>query len=143
VDSVSDRRVHVVYTHKVTRYAKRTDANHAEIRAGLRARGWDVSDLSGAHGGVPDLVCALPGRPGLPFFLEIKDGDKPLSAQKLTAKQEIWHRYAWQITAKVRNLDEALEALEWAKKRAHTTPVTGTTGFPLAAASVPTVTSQP
>lgn len=97
------------------RYAKRTDANHAAIRDALRALGWVVDDLSGAGGGVPDLVVAI--APGKPHFLEIKDGAKPFSAQKLTKAQEVWHSYCWQITSKVRSLDEAVAALEWAKGR--------------------------
>jgi hypothetical protein len=100
----------------MTRYARKVDANHAEIRDGLRALGWVVHDLSGAGCGVPDL--AIPVKPGMPFFIEVKDEDKPLSAQKLTKAQELWHSFAWQVTAKVRNLDEAVKALEWAKGRA-------------------------
>ena len=97
------------------RYAKRVDRNHSEIRDGLRAAGWRVGDLSGAGDGIPDLIVAL--SPGVPFLLEVKDGDKPLSAQALTPKQEMWHSFAWTMTAKVRNLQEALEALTWAKGR--------------------------
>lgn len=102
----------------VVRYAKRVDANHAEIRDGLRALGWQVHDLSGAGDGIPDLAVSVVPLGGLPHFLEIKDGAKPLSAQKLTAAQERWHSIAWQITSKVRSLDEAIQALEWAVKRA-------------------------
>lgn len=98
------------------RFAKKTDANHAEIRDGLRALGWDVYDFSGIGGGLPDLGVALV--PGVPHFIEIKDGDKPLSAQKLTKKQEEWHSFAWQMTSRVTSLDEAIEALEWARGRA-------------------------
>ena len=97
------------------RRAKRTDANHAEIRDGLRAMGWEVYDFSGIGGGLPDLGVSV--APGVPHFLEIKDGGKPLSAQKLTARQEEWHRFAWQMTSKVRNLPEAVKALEWARNR--------------------------
>lgn len=97
------------------RHAKRTDANHSHIRDGLRDLGWSVGDLSGAGDGVPDLVVRI--SPGFPHFLEIKDGGKPLSAQKLTAKQEAWHSYAHFITSKVRSLEEAVEALNWAKAR--------------------------
>jgi hypothetical protein len=97
------------------RYARRTDANHAHIRDGLRALGWDVGDLSAAGEGVADLVVAI--APGMPHFLELKDGSKKLSAQKLTAAQEQWHRYAWRITSKVSSLEEAVKALEWAKER--------------------------
>lgn len=99
----------------MSRWAKRTDANHAAIRDGLRALGWDVYDFSGMGSGFPDLGVSVSA--GIPHFLEIKDGDKPLSAQKLTPKQEEWHRFAWQMTSKVRTLAEAVEALKWAKAR--------------------------
>jgi hypothetical protein len=100
----------------MTRYARKVDRNHGEIRDGLRKLGWTVHDLSSAGDGVPDL--GVPVKPGHPHFLEIKDEDKPLSAQKLTKAQEVWHSFAWQITSKVRNLDEAVKALEWARGRA-------------------------
>ena len=99
----------------MTRHAKRTDANHAHIREGLREQGWQVLDLSAAGCGVPDLLVAL--APGTPWFLEVKDGDKPLNKQKLTKEQEVWHSFAWGVTSKVRSLDEAQEVLTWAKGR--------------------------
>jgi len=99
----------------MARHARRVDANHSSIRDGLRQLVWAVDDLSGAGGGIPDLLVAV--APGRPHFLEIKDGDKPLSAQKLTKAQEVWHSYCWQITSKVRSLEEAVAALEWAKAR--------------------------
>ena len=104
----------------MTRYARKTDANHADIRNALRSLGFDVLDLSAAGGGVPDLLVSLrpPRLAGRPHFLELKDGDKPLSAQALTPAQEIWHRLAWGITSKVRSIEEAIEALEWAEGRA-------------------------
>lgn len=97
----------------MTRYARKVDANHAAVRDGLRALGWTVHDLAKAGEGVPDL--AVPIAPGMPHFLEVKDGDKPLSAQALTPAQERWHSFAWRVTSKVRNLEEAVKALEWAK----------------------------
>jgi hypothetical protein len=100
----------------MTRFARRIDANHGVIRDGLRAAGWVVHDLSGAGDGIPDLACEV--APGRPHFLEVKDGDKPLSKQALTKAQERWHSFAWQITSKVRNLQEAIDALTWAKGRA-------------------------
>jgi hypothetical protein len=100
----------------MTRYARKVDANHAAIRDGLRALGWVVYDMSGAGDGLPDLGVSV--APGRPHFLEIKDENKPPSATKLTKRQEEWHRFAWQMTSKVRNLAEAIAALEWAKGRA-------------------------
>jgi hypothetical protein len=97
------------------RYAKKVDRNHAEIRDGLRKLGFDVYDMSGAGDGLPDLGVSI--APGVVHFIEVKDGDKPLSAQKLTKRQEEWHRFAWQMTSKVRSLDEAVEALNWARNR--------------------------
>jgi len=98
------------------RYAKRTDANHAAMRDALRSLGWDVMDLSGAGDGIPDLCVYV--APGVPHFIEIKDGDKPLSAQKLTKAQEKWHAFCWRVTSKCRNLAEAVAALEWARGQA-------------------------
>lgn len=93
----------------MTRYAKKVDANHAEIRDGLRALGHEVLDLSAAGQGIPDLAVKI--GPGMLHFLEVKDGDKPLSKQALTPQQELWHSFAWRITSKVRNLEEAQMAL--------------------------------
>jgi hypothetical protein len=97
------------------KYARRTDANHAAIRDGLRGLGYVVLDLSGAGDGIPDLAVAV--APGMPHFLELKDGAKPLSAQKLTAAQDRWHSMAWMVTSKVRSLEEAVAALKWAKEK--------------------------
>jgi hypothetical protein len=100
----------------MTRHARRVDENHSDIRDGLRRLGWDVADLSGCGGGVPDLMVRLSAG-GMPYFLEIKRGGVPLSAQRLTKAQEEWHRFAHFITSKVTSLEEAVEALTWAKAR--------------------------
>lgn len=111
----------------MTRYARRVDSNHGLIRDGLRDEGWDVLDLSGAGDGIPDLCVRIAanrngtGPASTPHFLEIKDGAKPLSAQKLTAAQEKWHSYCWAITSKVRSLEEAKAALAWAVNNARET----------------------
>lgn len=93
----------------------RVDANHQLIRDGLRAKGYAVTDFSIYGGGIPDLAVAL--FPGVPYFLEVKDGEKPLSAQALTPAQEKWHNLAWQMTDKVRSLAEAIEKLDSAALR--------------------------
>jgi hypothetical protein len=48
----------------------------------------------------------LVGYKGLNMLLEVKDGSKPPSAQKLTPQQEIWHR-DWRGHAVVVNSPEA------------------------------------
>jgi hypothetical protein len=101
----------------VTRYAKRVDRNHHEVRDGLRALGYEVLDLSAAGCGVPDLAVKVKGKLGVVHFLEIKDPKQPLNKQALKPAQEVWHSFAHAMTSKVRSLDEATEALEWAKGR--------------------------
>lgn len=91
------------------RYAKKTDRNHSEIRDGLRKDGWAVYDLSDRGKGVPDLaVLLLDGRS---LFLEVKDGLKPKSEQKLTSAQTEWWMFFGYMTEKVTSLDEAREAV--------------------------------
>jgi hypothetical protein len=95
------------------RHARRTDANHAHIRDGLRALGWDICDLSDVGGGVPDLVVRMPDH-GFPVFLEIKVlvGKRAPKPKKLTKEQELWLTYCGSITYTVTSLEEALAILE-------------------------------
>ena len=71
------------------RRAAKTDANQREVVAALRAAGASVQLLHAVGEGCPDL---LVGYKGLNMLLEVKDGSKPPSAQKLTPQQEEWHR---------------------------------------------------
>lgn len=73
--------------------AKRTDANQTEIVTALRERGWTVEITSGLAEFV-DLVVSPPNNP-LAILLEVKDGDKPPSAQRLTPSQIKLHT-RWQ-----------------------------------------------
>lgn len=66
------------------RRAARTDRNHAEIVKALRAIGASVADTSGVGAGYPDLTV---GYRDLTFCVELKDGQKPPSARKLTPAQ--------------------------------------------------------
>lgn len=68
-------------------YAKKVDDNHKAIVAALRKAGCFVQSLAAQGGGVPDLLVAYDG-----FWkvLEIKDGGKCQSKQKLTPKQVRW-----------------------------------------------------
>lgn len=67
---------------------RRTDANHATMVEALRVHGWTVWDLSSAGRGVPDLLAA---RRGVLKLIEVKDGSKPPSQQKLKPAQVKLH----------------------------------------------------
>ncbi len=74
----------------MARRAARQDANHGAVRDALRAVGCSVLDLSGVGDGCPDLLVGIRGVTGLPSVLvlmEVKDGDKVPSKQKLTKAQ--------------------------------------------------------
>ena len=71
------------------RRAAKVDANQREVVAALRDAGATVQLLHAVGEGCPDL---LVGYKGLNMLLEVKDGSKPPSAQKLTPQQEIWHQ---------------------------------------------------
>jgi hypothetical protein len=99
------------------RHAKRTDRNHAEIRAGLRKLGYDVLDLSDVGGGVPDLCVNSECFYMPPCFLEVKDPKKPPSARKLTTSEEKWVMYCGAITFVVTTLDEAVQSIKICRER--------------------------
>lgn len=67
------------------RRAARKDGNHNEITQYLQKLGWSVCDTSGLGLGKPDIWV---GKPGFCCPLELKDGDKPPSARKLTPLEE-------------------------------------------------------
>ena|SRR5579885_303872 len=66
------------------RRAAKIDANHGEIVDALTKAGCSVESLASMGGGVPDL---LVGRGGVNYLLEVKDGSKPPSEQKLREDQ--------------------------------------------------------
>lgn len=68
--------------------AAKIDANQNEIVEALRKSGCTVQILSSVGKGCPDI---LVGRGGDNYLLEIKDGNKPKSSQKLTPDQIDWH----------------------------------------------------
>jgi Holliday junction resolvase len=70
------------------RRAAKVDANQAAVVKALRRVGCSVQSLAAVGAGVPDL---LVGRNGRTFLLEVKDGSKVKSAQKLTPAQVDWH----------------------------------------------------
>jgi Holliday junction resolvase len=66
-------------------HAGRTDSNQQRIVAALRKLGASVVSTSQVGQGLPDL---LVGWMGVTVLIEIKDGDKPPSARKLTADEQ-------------------------------------------------------
>lgn len=74
------------------RRAAKVDANQTEIVQALRQAGAVVQSLAAVGNGCPDLLVGYRNRL---FLLEVKDGSKPPSAQKLTPDQVEWHR-VWQ-----------------------------------------------
>lgn len=69
--------------------AARIDKNQPAIVALFRKLGASVLHLHTLGGGAPDIAVGYRGRNAL---VEIKDGDKPPSAQKLTPDEEAFHR---------------------------------------------------
>lgn len=99
----------------MTRYAKKVDGNHSEIRNGLRKLGWTVRDYSAQGDGVPDLCVQILF--GYSLFLEIKDPNNPNKARhELTKAEKEWMEFNASITRKVFTLEEALRVLAEYKK---------------------------
>ena len=74
------------------RRAAKIDSNQIQVVSALRAAGASVQSLAAIGKGVPDLLVSIRG---VNLLMEIKDGSKPKSAQKLTEDQLKWHG-AWQ-----------------------------------------------
>ncbi|MEM8616770.1 MAG: hypothetical protein AAGF20_07525 [Pseudomonadota bacterium] len=90
------------------RRAARVDRNQAEIVKALRQVGATVTPTHTVGGGFPDIVV---GYQGATYALEIKDGTKLPSAQKLTEDEQRWHDTWRGQKDVVRDIPEALEAI--------------------------------
>ena len=66
---------------------KRIDSNQKEIVSALRKLGASVLIMSDLGNGAPD---AAVGYKGHTYFLEIKDGSKPPSKQRLTPLEQLF-----------------------------------------------------
>lgn len=85
-------------------YAK-VDLNQSAIVKALRQAGCSVVSLAAVGNGCPDLLAA---RNGNMWLMEIKNGDKCLSAQKLTPDEVRFHA-TWKAQIHVvKNVDQAL-----------------------------------
>lgn len=91
------------------RKAARVDANHTQVVMALQTAGATVQSLAAVGQGVPDLLVGFQGKT---ILMEIKDGEKPPSARRLTEQQLKWHG-AWRggPVAIVDGVDAALRAL--------------------------------
>jgi len=87
--------------------AAKIDANQPAVVKVLRSLGVTVQHLHAVGAGCPDLLCAVAG---INFLVEVKDGAKPTSAQKLTPDQVEWHT-KWNAPVYIINSIEAAEAL--------------------------------
>ena len=84
--------------------------NHKAIRQELEARGWLWQDTSQTHLGYDAII----HKGGRSTFLEIKDGTKPLSQQRLTPHETTVHAKlaAQGITVEIITCSEDLDVLE-------------------------------
>lgn len=90
------------------RRAAKVDANQKDIVDALRLAGASVVSTASMADGFPDLVV---GYEGANYLIEVKDGGKPPSKQKLTADQVEFFA-SWQGSAQVaRNVEEALAVI--------------------------------
>lgn len=90
---------------------KRVDANQREIVKALRDYGCSVLIMSDLGKGKPDL---LVGWGGLNLLVELKDGKKHLSAQKLTEHEEKFHNEWKGQVCIIRSIREALLLIDLA-----------------------------
>ena len=88
--------------------AAKIDANQNEIVNALRKAGCSVQILSSVGKGCPDLIC---GRNGVNYFIEVKDGNKPKSAQKLTPDQVEWNSNWLGQVAVVNSIEQAFQSV--------------------------------
>jgi hypothetical protein len=92
------------------RLAAKTDRNHAEIMQALRGHRCDVLSLAAVGNGCPDLLVWSPWTRSL-HLLEVKDGEKPPSARKLTPDQVKFHTEWRGPISVVTSVGEALRAV--------------------------------
>lgn len=69
--------------------AKKIDANQTQVVSALRAAGAVVHSLAACGNGIPDLLVAFRGQT---LLMEIKDGEKVKSKQKLRPLQVLFHK---------------------------------------------------
>jgi hypothetical protein len=87
------------------RIKARTDTNQQQIVKALRDKGCSVQSLHQLGKGIPDL---LVGYGGNNYLLELKDGSKPPSKQRLTDDETKWQsQWQGQVTV-VNSIETAI-----------------------------------
>ncbi len=96
------------------RRAAKIDVNQPAIVDALRKAGATVQSLAAIGKGCPDLLIGYVGKTAL---IEVKDGDKAASAQKLRPMQQDWHQN-WRggTLATVNDVESALSVLTVMRK---------------------------
>ncbi|HLF66416.1 MAG TPA: hypothetical protein VI522_02245 [Gammaproteobacteria bacterium] len=84
---------------------KKVDKNQVEIVAALRKMGASVQHLHAVGKGCPDILAGIKNQN---ILIEIKDGKKPLSKQKLTPDQIKWHQEWRGQVSIVKSVDDAI-----------------------------------
>ena len=88
------------------RIASRVDQNQTEIVKAFRRMGYSVKSLAAVGDGMTDLLIS---KKGLNVLVEVKNGTKPPSEQRLRPKQEVFHS-DWQgLRAIVNDVQGALD----------------------------------
>ena len=90
------------------RRAAKVDANHGAIVATLRKQGAQLQSLAAIGVGCPDLLVSYGG---VNVLMEVKDGDKPRSAQRLNYDQALWHAYWTGPVLLVTSAEDAIQQL--------------------------------
>ena len=86
----------------------RIDANQPEIVKALRQAGATVTSTATIGKGFPDIAV---GFRGTNYLMEIKDGNKPPSAQKLTKDERDWITEWRGQVAVVNSIEQALKEI--------------------------------
>lgn len=97
------------------RRAARVDDNQSEIVEAYRAHGCSVAITSAVGDGFTDIVV---GYRGLSELVEIKDGSKKPSLQKLTPDQERFHGEWKGAIRVVRSIGDVKEHIKEMRERA-------------------------
>jgi glycerate kinase len=101
--------------------AKRIDSNQNEITQTFRSMGCSVFITSMVGNGFGDIVVGIGGSPGGDtgenWIIEIKDGAKPLSRQKLTVDEINFHASWKGPIAIVRSVEDVVNLVNRVRGR--------------------------